>query len=113
MRLRTLIPALLVLAAAGCGGAGTKARPELHVDVTGAGFVPARTLVPSGRPLVVIFTRKTDQTCGTDVVFPSLHRGYDLPLNQPVRVEFTAGEIRDTLRYSCSMDMLHGMLVAK
>ena len=69
--------------------------------------------MPKGKPLVVIFTRKTDTTCGTDVVFASLHRGYDLPLNTPVRVEFSGAEIRDTLFYNCSMDMLHGMLVAK
>ena len=106
--------AVLLALVAGCGsGAGGGATRELHVDVTSAGFVPASKVVPKGRPLVVIFTRKTDQTCGTDVVFPSLHRGYDLPLNQPVRVEFAAAELRDTLFYNCSMEMLHGMLVAK
>jgi len=105
---------LAVLGVVGCGGAGkAKLAQELHVDVTNAGFVPARKVVPKGRPLVVVFTRKTDQTCGTDVVFPGLHRGYDLPLDKPVRVEFTADEVRDTLFYNCSMNVLSGMFVAK
>ena len=105
-----MVAGLLVLA--GCGGAGGSSR-ELHVDVTEDGFVPPSTFVSKGRPAVVVFTRKTDQTCATDVVFPSLHRGYDLPLNKPVRVELAAAEIGDTLNYNCSMNMLHGALVAK
>ena len=63
--------------------------------------------------MVATFARRTDQTCGSDVVFHSLNRGYDLPLNKPVRVELTAAEIGDTLRFSCSMEMLQGMFVAR
>ena len=96
----------------GCARGGPETR-ELHVDVTSAGFVPARKVVPKDRPLVLVFTRKTDQTCATDVVFPSLHRGYDLPMNTPVRVELSAAELRDTLFYNCSMNMISGMLVPK
>ncbi len=108
------ITVTLAVLAAGCGGgAGTGAPREVHVEVTSAGFVPATSVVPKGKPLVVVFTRKTDQTCGTDVVFEGLHRGYDLPLNTPVRVEFAATDVHDTLNYNCSMNMLKGMLVAK
>ena len=88
--------------------------PErLRVEVTGAGFVPAQLAVPRNHPAVITFERMTDKTCGTDVVFPRLHRGYDLPLHKEVTVELSAADIADTLKFNCSMDMLHGMLVAK
>ena len=36
-----------------------------------------------------------------------------LPLHKEVTVELSAADIADTLKFNCSMDMLHGMLVAK
>ncbi len=109
-----LASALAALAAlvAGCGGGSGKPQ-ELHIDVTHQGFVPARKVVRRGAPIVLVFRRLTDQTCGTDVVFPSLHRGYDLPLNQSVRVELSAQDLRDTLFFTCSSDILTGMLVPR
>jgi plastocyanin domain-containing protein len=99
-------------ALAGCG-ASAHATPEIHIQVTHQGFVPAEKSVRRGAPVVLVFTRVVDETCGTDVVFPSLHRGYDLPLNKPVRVELAADEVRDTLFFNCSGEILTGMLVAK
>ena len=105
---------LALLGVAGCGGATVASAPgEIHIDVTNAGFVPALKTVPRDRPVTLIFTRKTEQTCATDVVFTKLHRGYDLPLNKPVRVALAADEVRDTIDYTCSMNMLQGKLVAK
>ena len=104
----------LLAVVVGCGAPAVKsASNEVHIEVTNAGFVPGSKDVPKGRPLTLVFTRKTDQTCATDVVFKSLDRGYDLPLNTPVRVELAANEVRDTLVYSCSMNMIQGMLIAK
>lgn len=97
---------------AGC--TATNSGPQrVHVAITDAGFVPPVIEVKRGQPVEVTFSRSTDQTCGTDVVFTTLHRGYDLPLNKKVTVELAAADIGDTLKYSCSMDMLHGMFVAK
>ena len=114
MTTREVLVALGLLAVGGCGGSAVSSVPsEVHIDVTNAGFVPASKVVQSGRPLTLIFTRKTDKTCATDVVFTKLHRGYDLPLNKPVRVALESDEVRDTINFTCSMNMLHGMLVAK
>ena len=107
--LAVLAPLMLV----GCGQVGIGGPQRVRVEVTEAGFVPPVVAVHKGRPVVATFSRKTDATCGSDVVFRSLNRGYDLPLNKEVRVELAAAEIGDTLRFSCSMDMLHGMFVAK
>ena len=97
----------------GCGAEGGNGVQQVRVAVTDAGFVPPLVTVKRGKPVVITFSRATEQTCGTDVVFATLHKGYDLPLNKEVRVELAAAEIGDTLKYSCSMEMLHGMLVAK
>jgi Cu+-exporting ATPase len=56
--------------------------------------------------------RKTDKTCGTEVVFPSLGIRRVLPLNEPVVIEFTpksSGEIG----FVCGMNMLRGALVVE
>ena len=97
----------------GCGAEGGNGVQQVRIAVTDAGFVPPLVTVKRGKPVVITFSRATEQTCGTDVVFATLHKGYDLPLNKEVRVELAAAEIGDTLKYSCSMEMLHGMLVAK
>jgi plastocyanin domain-containing protein len=116
MGIRIGIVGLLVVSSwglAGCGGALRGGAERVRVEVTEAGFTPAVVTVHKGRPVVATFSRRAEQTCASDVVFRSLNRGYDLPLNKDVRVELTAAEIGDSLEFSCSMDMLHGMIVAK
>jgi plastocyanin domain-containing protein len=105
--------ALALAALAGCATRGAGGADHARVEVTTAGFVPAQVPVRRGHALVITFERTADRTCGTDVVFPTLHRGFDLPLNHEVPVALSTTEIGDTLRFSCSMDMLHGMVVAK
>jgi plastocyanin domain-containing protein len=79
------------------------------VDVTDRGFEPADVKVPAGRAVTLIMTRKTDQTCATEVVFPSLGQRRALPLDQPVRIELPARP-RGTLSYQCGMDMIQGRI---
>jgi len=95
---------------AGCGGGGPQ---QVSISVTEAGFVPPVTDVKRNTPVVMTITRTVDKTCATDVVFDRIHKGYDLPLNKPVRIELAAADVGDTLTYHCSMNMVHGALVAK
>jgi plastocyanin domain-containing protein len=108
--------ALAVLVLAGC------AKPEksgpaalattVHVEVTEAGFVPATATVPKGQPITLTMTRRTNQTCATDVVFPALNIKRDLPLDQEVTIELPA-QPAGTLSYACGMDMVKGNLVVQ
>jgi plastocyanin domain-containing protein len=84
---------------------------RVAVRVDGQGFHPDAISVTAGQPVTVVFTRTTDQTCATEVVFPSLHLRRPLPLNQPVEVSLTptAGRIA----FACGMDMMHGAVVAQ
>ena len=101
----------LALAAGACAPSGRRSN-EVHVAVTDRGFEPATTPISSGHPVTLVVTRKTDQTCATEIVFPSLGTRYALPLNKPVRIELGAAK-DDTLRYVCGMNMLGGMLVVE
>lgn len=85
---------------------------EVAIAVTDDGFVPAQANVPKGAPVTLVFTRKSDQTCVTDVTFGRLGKSYPLPLNQPVRVEIPGG-VKDTMSFTCPMDMYRGMLAAR
>jgi plastocyanin domain-containing protein len=107
--LAILLVALTFLVAPGCG----RKPYEVAIAVTRAGFVPKRADVPRGRDVTIIFTRDVEQTCAIDVVFPTLRRGFDLPLRVPVRVRLTAADVRDTLAFSCSTKQTSGMLVAR
>jgi len=82
------------------------------VAVTEQGYEPASLTLKAGVPARLLFTRKTDATCGTEVIFPDYHIKKALPLNQPVAVEFTpkaAGEIA----FTCGMNMLKGKVVVR
>ncbi len=82
------------------------------IAVTDKGFEPASVTLQAGVPARVTFTRKTEATCATDVVFPEFSIKKNLPLNQPVTVEFTPSKT-GALTYACGMDMLRGKMVVR
>lgn len=80
------------------------------VTVDGEGYHPAKLHAPAGKALKIVFTRTTDQTCGHDVVFPSLNIRKNLPLNQPVEVSITPAA--GTTAFTCGMGMYQGSIMA-
>lgn len=115
MKSMTKLAALVVGATiAGCasGGGGTAGPKEIRIAVTDEGFVPAVVEIPKNEAVTLVVTRKTAQTCATEMIFASTGERHDLPLDQVVRIELPAGQ-PDTLRYACAMDMIKGMVVAK
>ena len=115
MKFILVVLALFALAAvAGCNGEQkTSAGPqEVQLVVTDRGFEPAQADVPRGKALILVVTRKTDQTCATEMLIPALNERRTLPLNQAVRIDVPAG-VADTLNYVCGMHMLGGTIVAK
>jgi plastocyanin domain-containing protein len=82
------------------------------VRITEQGFEPETIALRAGVPARVTFLRTTDNTCATEIVFPSLHIQRALPLNEATAVEFTpaaSGEIP----FACGMDMLQGSVVVR
>ena len=112
--------AILLLGSAAAHGLETNARPaarqakpeEVRIAVTPEGFVPSTVSVRKGVPIVLVVTRKTDQTCATQAVFPVIGKTVDLPLNTPVRVALPA-QSAGRLSFACGMGMLHGELIVK
>lgn len=99
------------------GSGGTAATADsgrvqsASVTVTEAGYQPASLTLQPGVPARVTFTRKTDATCGTEVVMPAYDINKKLPLNTPVVVEFTPKEGEFT--FTCGMDMLKGKVIVR
>ena len=82
------------------------------IAVTEQGFQPASLSLKAGEPARVTFTRKTDATCATEVLFPAYNIKKPLPLNQPVAVEFTPKAAGD-ITFTCGMNMFKGKVVAR
>ncbi len=107
---RSLSAVLLAaaLAAVACKRAPREGEP-VKITVTKRGYEPFRVQASAGKPLTLVITRTTDETCATEIVIPEANISRDLPLGQPVTITFTpqkAGE----LRYSCAMNMFQGVI---
>ncbi len=99
---------LAVLAASALAVAGCRRGPqEVAVTVGSNGFDPARIEARAGKPLVLVLTRTTNNTCATEIVIPEVGVNTPLPLGKPVRVELTPREA-GKLRFSCGMRMFQG-----
>ncbi len=86
-------------------------RPEVAVTVDAIGYHPETSHAKAGKPVRMLVTRTTDDGCGQQLVVPSLHLKYELPLNQPVAIDLTMPASGD-VKFACGMDMYHGSIVA-
>jgi hypothetical protein len=87
-------------------------RTTARITASRNGFEPARIRVKAGVPVRLTFVRTTDETCATEVVFPSLKIRRSLPRDKPVLIEFTpkkSGEIA----FACGMNMFTGAVVVE
>ena len=85
---------------------------EVQLTVTDAGFQPAEVTVAKDRPIRLTVTRKTNQTCATEIVFKEIEIKKDLPLDQAVTIDLPP-QPGGTLNYACGMDMIKGSLVVQ
>jgi plastocyanin domain-containing protein len=80
------------------------------IIVTKDGFSPAKLTLKGGTLAKLTFVRTTNETCATEVAFPSLKIKRPLPLNQPVVIEFTPATGKD-IEFACGMAMFKGAIV--
>jgi plastocyanin domain-containing protein len=76
------------------------------------GFTPAEVHVTKGVPLTLLFTRTSDNTCATEVVFPELKLRRPLPLHEAVAVQLPTDADR-TYRFQCGMAMWQGSVIVR
>lgn len=100
-----LLALAVALAGSGCSSASPK---EIQVAVTEKGFEPRQVTIRKGQAAVLVITRKTDHTCATEAIFTETGRKYELPMNQPVRVDLAGIAPGSTVHYACGMDMYKG-----
>ena len=104
-----LVASLLAFAPA-CKKAKPKAadiKDVVEVTVDAKGFHPSSIPAKRGRPLTLIFTRVSDDTCATEVVIADEKIRKDLPLNTSVPLTFIPSKPGD-LHFACAMNMVKG-----
>jgi plastocyanin domain-containing protein len=83
---------------------------SVPVTVDGKGFTPSSVDVRKGEKVQLVFTRTTDDTCATEVVFPELNVKKALPLKTAVAIDVPTDAAR-TLTFQCGMAMFKSKLV--
>jgi plastocyanin domain-containing protein len=82
---------------------------EATITLTDKGYQPERVRLRRGIPARLTFVRKFAATCATEIIIEKYKIKRDLPMNQPVVVEFTP-EKSGELEYTCSMKMVGGKI---
>jgi plastocyanin domain-containing protein len=103
-----------IVATSGCKDSAadeTKSGP-IAITADDKGFTPSSVSLKKGAPAQLVFTRTSDATCATEVVFPDLKITKKLPLNTPVSVDVPTDAPR-SLSFACGMGMFKGAVVVR
>jgi plastocyanin domain-containing protein len=83
---------------------------EIPITADDNGFSPSSVTLPKGAPATLVFTRTTDDTCATEVVFPELNVTKPLPKGTPVKIEVPTDK-EQRLTFQCGMGMYKSAVV--
>jgi hypothetical protein len=72
------------------------------LTVTESGYEPSPLSLKKDEPVKLVVTRKTDQTCATEIVMEEYGINTPLPLDKPVEIAFTPTK-SGKLTYGCAM----------
>ena len=110
---RLLLISAIALSLAACDkkSSGSAAPGTVAVTADDHGFTPSSVTFKKGAPAALVFTRTTDDTCATEVVFPELNNlKKDLPKNQPVTIQIPTDK-EQKLTFQCGMGMYKSSIV--
>lgn len=80
---------------------------EATVTLTQKGYQPGLVRLKQGIPARITFVRRFEATCATEVIIPEYGIRRELPMNQPVTVEFNPTKTGE-IGFTCSMKMVSG-----
>lgn len=85
----------------------------ITMEVTPDGFVPDNVKVKANEPVTLRITRKTDETCATEILIEGTDINVPLPLFKTVSVNWTPTRA-GAVKYGCAMDkMISGVLLVE
>ncbi|MBO0726973.1 MAG: efflux RND transporter periplasmic adaptor subunit [Blastocatellia bacterium] len=85
---------------------------SVTITLSEKGYQPDSFILRKGIPARITFVRKVEATCGTEIVLAEYNIKRELPLNQPVVVEFTPVKTGE-FKFACGMDMLRGKITVQ
>ncbi len=103
---------LMLVAGCGTQTGGTVDSGRVAITVTEKGFEPEFVTVAAGKPVTLVVTRTTANTCATELVMPAHGINQPLPLGEAVEITFTPDQAGE-LTYACAMDMYKGRVIVK
>lgn len=88
-------------------------KKTVQLIVTEKGFEPDAIKVAPDTELTLSITRKTDVTCAREITIPAKNiKKKELPLNKAVTINL--GQVKKgDITFSCSMDMVTGVINVK
>lgn len=102
-----------VLGSLGCNkaDAGNAAQSgTIAITADADGFKPSKVSIKKGAAATLVFTRTSDDTCATEVVFPQLDIKKDLPKGQAVSIVVPTDK-EQSLTFQCGMGMYKSSVV--
>ena len=75
------------------------------LSVTEKGYEPSPITLKKDEPVKLVVTRKTEQTCATEIVMKDYGINTPLPFNTPVEIAFIPNKT-GTLTYGCAMGQM-------
>lgn len=111
--MKQLLIVLAALASTSIGfaqGKGQDKTQTVSLKVTENGFEPGEIKVKPGAHVILKVTRKTEQTCATQIKING--KKTDLPLDKEVSVD--AGTLKKgEVKFACGMDMITGHIITE
>lgn len=114
--LASLVACVSLASLAGCdkkatpGATPVEASGPVAITADDTGFKPSSVKLKKGAPASLVFTRTSDDTCATEVVFPQLDIKKDLPKGTPVTIAVPTDK-EQTLTFQCGMGMYKSSVV--
>ena len=90
---------------AGPPKAASAAPRVIALEVTADGFVPDSIKIKANEPVKFVVTRKTDETCATEMVIDGTAIKVALPLGKPIEIAWTPKKA-GSVKFGCAMGMM-------